>query len=264
MANSTTPKLRRRITLILDTAGPRRPLLEMLPFLFPEGVEIDLDAILLEDETQRRAAELPFVRELSLLTTSEREFGTAQFQRAIALCRQGLEQALRSAARRDDVALTVRCVGAAVGRLQEFALASDITLFGPPRRFGQELLPVAVRARRRGRIVVVIDDLSTGSRALAVAGQLAGGDTSRLSVIVGVGAGEGPSAADISAAIALPPASIRRLTDAGIDALLKLLHDEGAAAAVLGVNAQALSANALEILRRRLRCPVCLVRIADR
>ena len=130
---------RRRITVILDIGGSGKPLLDMLPSLLGGNRDIEIDAVIVEEEAQRRAAELPFVREFCRLTTSEREFGTAELERAIALRKQNLRKVMAAATDRAGVVHSFRSVEGFENLLNNLAAASDITIFEPIRGFRQEL-----------------------------------------------------------------------------------------------------------------------------
>ena len=264
MQNSIPGIVRRRITVVLDVGGSGAALLEMLPSLLDEKGEIDLDTIIVEDEAQRRAAELPFVRELCRLTTSEREFGVAEFERAITRRKQNLKKALATVADRPDVVHSLRILKGAENLLKKLAAVSNITMFEPSRGFSQDIVSMTIpSARSRRHIVVAINDWSSGTEALMVGALLAKGDAGRISVVLAGGVtttGELADTRKVSDALSAAPAHIEILTELGIQALINATLRERAATLVLGATEDLLKPESLAMLREQLRCPICLVR----
>ena len=261
----TVPDIaRRRITVILDIGGSGKPLLDMLPSLLGGKGDIEIDAVIVEEEAQRRAAELPFVREFCRLTTSEREFGTAELERAIALRKQNLRKVMAAATDRAGVVHSFRSVKGADNLLNKLAAASDITIFEPLRGFRQELALLATTAARaRRHIVVAIDDWSSGAEVLTVGALLAKGDTRRISVLIAEGAAATAVRSDtfkIGEALPAAPARIETLTEPGLQTLISATLRERAAALVIGTTEDLLRSASLTMLRKQLRCPICLVR----
>ncbi len=264
MQNSTPEIVRRRITVVLDVGGSGKLLLEMLPSLLDEKGDIDLDTVIVEDEAQRRAAELPFVRALCRLTTSEREFGVAEFERAIARRKQNLKKALAAVADRPDVVSSLRIMKGAENLLKKLAAVSNITMFEPLRGFSQDLVPMTIpSARSRRHIVVAINDWSSGTEALMVGALLAKGDAGRISVVLAGGVATTEERVDIrkvSEVLSATPAHIEILTELGIQPLINATLRERAATLVLGATEDLLQSESLTMLREQLRCPICLVR----
>lgn len=255
---------RRRITIILDISGSNRSLLEMLPSLFGENGEIDIDAVFVEDSSQRRAAELTFVREFCLLTTAEREFGPADLERAIALRKQRLTRTIAAAVRRPGVAHSIRSVQAAADLLQELVSASDITMFEPLRRLRQQAITLSRRPPRgRGRVVVAINDWPGARDALLTGLRLAGGDPRRVAVLV-AGTAAGTGVKDITARItnmlSAAPGGIRILSEPGVQPLIQATLIEKPDALVLGATGELLESSSILALRQEVRCPICVVR----
>jgi len=265
MQNSAPEIVRRRITVILDVGGSGKPLLEMLPSLLGERGDIDLDTVIVEDEAQRRAAELPFVRELCRLTISEREFGIAELERANALREQKLKKALAEVTDRSGAVYSLRSVRGAENLLKKLAAASNITMLEPFRGFRHGLVSWAIpSAGVRRHIVVAIDDWSSGTEALMVAALLAKGDAGRICVLLAgsaaIAGGERMDTRQVSDALSAAPARINVLAEPGLQALISATLREHAAALVLGATEDLLRPESLAMLREQLRCPICLVR----
>ncbi len=264
MQKSAPDIVRRRISLMLEVGGSGKPLLSLLPSLLGDKGDVELDAVIVDEEVQRRAAELPFVRELCRLTTSEREFGIAELERAIVLRKRALQKALATFADRPGVVHTLRSVTGAKALLKTLAAASDITMFEPLRGFRQELvLPTKPAVRGRHQIVVAIDDWSSGTEALLVGTLLAKGDMRCISVLLaGEAAANGvrTDALKVGGMSSAAPARIEILAELGIQPLISATLRERAAALVLGTTEDLLSSELLTMLREQLHCPICLVR----
>ena len=264
MQNSVPEIVRRRITVILDVGGSGKSLLEMLPSLLGEKGDIDLDTVIVEDEAQRRAAELPFVREFCRLTMSEREFGVVELERAIALREHSLRKALAAVTDRPGIVHSLRSVKGGGNLLKKLAAASNITMLEPLRGFRQGLVSRAIStAGVRRHIVVAIDDWSSGTEVLMVASLLAKGNARRISVLLAGSAaatGERVDIRKVSEALSATPAHIEILTELGIQPLINATLRERAATLVLGATEDLLKPESLTMLREQLRCPICLVR----
>ncbi len=263
MADATQAVVRRRIGVVLDAAGDGDALLEIIEALLAEGLELDVEAVLLQEEAERRVADLPGTREFGLLSASPRELSATGYERAVERRRRRLEQALRKILRRDDLALPVRIVKRAVSMLRDMAQAGDITVFPPQRRAGQGLLPLHSRRRRR-RVAVVVDTVATSSEAIGVALGIASGDVGSVSVIETAAVSEAGTESESAAAPRIPPANIRKLPDQRLESLIEVVHTTRAHAVVLSVTHEQVSNEMIDLLRHRLHCPVCIVRSAAR
>jgi len=263
MQKSSPEIMRRRISLMLEVGGGGKPLLSLLPSLLGDKGDIELDAVIVDEEAQRRAAELPFVRELCRLTMSEREFGIADLERAIVLRKRALRKALAAVADRPGIVPTLRSVTGAETLLKTLAAASDITMFEPLRGFRQELALPAKPAAWGRQIVVAIDDWSSGTEALLVGALLAKGDMRSISVLLAGEAaakGDRTDALKVGGTLSVAPARIEILTELGIQPLISATLRERAAALVLGTTEDLLSSELLTMLREQLHCPICLVK----
>ncbi len=255
---------RRRITLILDISSSNQLLLEMLPSLFDESAGIDIDAVFVEEPAQRRAAELPFVREFCLLTTVEREFGPMDLKRAIEVRKQRLSKLMAAAVGRPGVECSIRSVHSAANLLQELVSVSDITMIVPLRRLRQQFVTWPVtHLQRRGRVVVAIGEWSSAREPLLTGLRLAGGDPQRIAVLVTGEAAATESmdcASRITALLSAAPASIRIVSEQSVQALVNAVLLERPGTFVLGAMPEWLDSNAIRTLREQLGCMICLVR----
>jgi hypothetical protein len=254
-------KTLRRVAVILGAGGSGRNLLELVLPLLAQDREIEMHGVFLEEAEVQHAAELPFVKELCRVTFSVREFTSDQFERSLALRMRTAQRAIAVLAKRAGVTHSFRNVrGPTVRLLLETASASDITVFEPARRLGPT---VPRRLRKLPPIVVAVGDLESGRRALLAAGHLANGQASRVCVLLTGAAADDPQAISRMCAEGLPghPASVRKVPpEGGVLALVDAAHAAGAALFVIAATDDLLEPATLQLLRERLRCPICLVR----
>jgi hypothetical protein len=264
MAAKPPEKLPRRVAVILGTGGSGRKLLELVLPLLTRDREIEMQGVFLEEAEVQHAAELPFVKELCRVTFSVREFTSDQFERSLALRMRTAQRALAVLARRTGVVHSFRNVrGPAVRLLRETATVSDITVFEPARRLGATVSEPLRGQSRRSKVVVAISDLAGGRPALLAAGHLADGRPGRICVLVTGEASEDLRAVNrlCEETLAGHPGSLRRLAPAGdVASLIDAAHAEGAALFVIAATDELLEPATLQLLRERLRCPICLVR----
>jgi hypothetical protein len=255
---------KRRITVILDLSGSNRLLLEMLPSLFGDNGDFDIDAVFVEESAHQRAAELPFVRELCLLTTVEREFGPTDLKRIIEVRKQRLRKLMKAAVAGYGVEYSIRGVQAAADLLQELASASDIMMFEPIRRLRRQFMNLPEPfAPRHGRVVVAIGDWPGAREVLLTGLRLAGGDQRRVAVLV-TGDAATTRVADcvsrITGLLSGPPGSIRVVSGKETRAFIEATQAERPGVLVLGATAEWLDSSMTREMQEQLRCPVCLVR----
>jgi len=264
MAATPPERLPRRVAVILGAGSSGRRLLELVLPLLTRDREIEMHGVFLEEAEVQHAAELPFVKELCRVTFSVREFTSDQFERSLALRMRTAQRALAVLARRTGVAHSFRNVrGPAVRLLRETATVSDITVFEPLRQFGATVSRSPRDQARQPRVVVAIGDLAGGRPALLAAGHLADGRAGRISVLVSGAAGQDLRAVNqlCEETLAGRPGGLRRVpTDGGVPALIDAAHSEGAALFVIAASDELLEPATLQLLRERLRCPICLVR----
>jgi hypothetical protein len=261
MAANPPEKTLRRVAVILGTGGSGRNLLELVLPLLVRDREIEMHGVFLEEAEVQHAAELPFVKELCRVTFSVREFTSDQFERSLALRMRTAQRAIAVLARRAGVVHSFRNIrGPAVRLLRETASASDITVFEPARRLGATVPRPTLKQQP---IVVAVGDLESGRRALLAAGHLAADQAGRICVLVSGAAAEDPQAINRLCAEQLPgrPGSVRRVpSEGGVPALADAAHAAGAALFVIAATDDLLESANLQLLRERLRCPICMVR----
>jgi len=264
MAANPTDRAPRRIAVILGAGGSGRSLLDLVLPLLLRDREIEMHGVFLEEAEVQHAAELPFVKELCRVTFSVREFNSDQFERALLLRMRTAQRALSVLARRTGVAHSFRNIrGPAVRLLRETASTSDITVFEPARWLGTGVPQPLRRGRPSNRIVVVIGDLDSGRSALLAAGHLAEGDAHRVCVLATALAADDAGAVSRLCEEELHghPARLRVIpSEGGVRALVDAAHAEGAALFVIAATDDLLAPATLQLLRERLRCPICLVR----
>ncbi len=253
-----------RVAVILGTSGSGQILLEGLRPLLGKDTHIDLQGVLVVDDELQRAAALPFVKELCRLTLSVREFHSTQLERAVTLRTRTARKAVAELAGRMGVSHTFRNVrGSTIDLLRQTAHSADITVFEPLQMYAATpVLPAVQTHRSPQRIVVAVSNLATGARALIAAMLLAEGEMRRISILMTAAA---PAEQDtlgrmISDLLPADPASVLLLTEPGIQHLIAAVRAEDADMLVLGTSEELLKAESLRLLRKQLRCPICLVR----
>lgn len=267
MATNQADKGPRRIAVILGSGGSGRSLLDLVLPLLTHGREVEMRGVFLEEAEVRHAAELPFVKELCRVTFSVREFNSDQFERDLSLRMRTARRALAVIARRTGVTHSFRNVrGPAISLLLDAASGSDITMFEPARMMAASVSQPVRPPRGRQRIVVALGDLESGRRALITAGRLAVSDASVITALAS------PEVAQDRDGIArtwhetLPRRPLRLQVlprEGGMLELVDAVHREGATLFVAAANEAFLQPATLQVLRERLRCPVCLVREWD-
>jgi hypothetical protein len=255
----------RRIAVILGPGGSSRALLELLLPLLGRDRSIEMQGVFLEEAGLQHAAELPFVKELCRVTFSVREFTSSEFERALALRMRSARRALDLLAKRTGVAHSFRNVrGSVVRLLVETANTSDITLFEPARVFPTGIPDTAAAQRAPRPIVVALGDPAAAPRILQASAHLAGGDWRRISVLLTASGGAEISALNQAIKeLEGTPGRLQALPGADVGGLAEAAQRQNAAMLVIGASEELLSPAAIQTLRERLRCPICVVRQWD-
>ena len=268
MAKNQADKAPRRIAVILGSGGSGRSLLDLVPPLLLRDRQVEMQGVFLEEAEVQNAAELPFVKELCRVTFSVREFNSDQFERALSLRMRTARRALAVLARRTGVTHSFRNVrGPAISLLLEAVAGSDITVFEPARMLAAAASQPVRRPRERQRVVVAIGDLESGRSALAAAARLAADESSVITAVVAPEVMRDKSSLSRVWHELLPrrPLRVQVLPEEGaLPALVDAAHREGATLFVAAATAAFLQPATLQVLRERLRCPVCLVREWER
>lgn len=264
MASTPPDRAPRRIAVILGAGRSGRDLLDLVLPLLVRDSDVEMQGVFLEEAEVQHAAELPFVKELCRVTFSVREFNSDQFERALVLRMRTARRALDVLARRAGVQHSFRNVrGPAIRLLRETASLADITIFEPARLLSPSA-PHPVHTRRRPRrVAVVVGDLDTGRKALAAAAHLVEGDAARLSVLASPAVARDQAALGNLVRQILPeqPLRVRVVPpESGVRGLVDAAHAEGAALFVVAATEDLLEHRNLQLLREKLRCPICLVR----
>jgi hypothetical protein len=268
MAKNQADKAPRRIAVILGSGGSGRSLLDLVPPLLLRDRQVEMQGVFLEEAEVQNAAELPFVKELCRVTFSVREFNSDQFERALSLRMRTARRALAVLARRTGVTHSFRNVrGPAISLLLEAVAGSDITVFEPARMLAAAASQAVRHPRGRQRIVVAIGDLESGRSALAAAARLAADESSVITAVVAPEVMRDKSGLGRVWHELLPrrPLRVQVLPEEGaLLALVDVTHREGATLFVAAATEDFLKPATLQVLRERLRCPVCLVRKWER
>lgn len=253
-----------RIAVILGTSGSGQPLLNILQQLLGGDTGTQLYGVFIEDDELQRVAALPFVKELSRLTLSVRDIGSKPFERTIALRMRTARNAVEGLARRMGVSHTFhRARGSTINLLRETVHSANITVFEPSRKFAAPTISRPLHVRNSPRcIVVVIDDVATGDKALLTAAALAKGQTHRVSILLRA---ETPVELDamnqlVNDFLPAGPTHMLLLQDKGVQHLVGAVLAERADMLVLGTSEELLKPETLGALLKQLECPICLVR----
>jgi len=256
----------RKIAILLGSCTSGRQALDVvLPLLEYEAV-VDLQGVFVEDTELQKAAALPFVKELSRLTSSLSEFHTSDARRQVELGVRAARQTIAVFAGRAGVTHSFRSVrGSVIGQLKETASVSDITVFEP-------IKPLAMTSwsttrhitREHHRIAVIIEDLSTGRDAMIAASILAQRQAKRILVFLTGEALTQSEAVERMIERILPDdrPSVQKLSEATTQSIVKAIYSESAGALVIAATDTVLEGDSLQFLREELRCPVFLVRRA--
>lgn len=264
MSTTMPDKATRKVAVILGASGSGQPLLNILQQLLGKAAEADLHGVFIEDDELQHVASFPFAKELCRLTLSIREIQDSRFDRTIALRLRSARSSVESLARRMGISHTFReARGSTISLLRETVHSADITVFDP----SWKLATSAIRPSLHGghpprRIVVVMDDETTGKEALLTAIMLANGEAHRISIILRAESPARLEALQNMTGNVLPgsPNHLLLLTDHGMEQLLTTVIAERADILVLGASEKLLNPEPLRFLLRQLECPICVVR----
>jgi hypothetical protein len=267
MAANPPEKVPRRIAVILGAGQSGRKLLDLVLPLLTRDREVEMHGVFLEEAEVQHAAELPFVQELCRVTFSVREFTSDHFERALTLRMRTAQRALAVLARRTGVTHSFRNIrGPAVRLLRETARVSDITVFEPVRMMAPPATGSLSGRRPPPRIAVAMADLDAGRMALLAAVHLAEGDASRISILATADLAQDLPALERLLREFLPrqPLRVRMVPPGGgVHSLVDAARAEGAGLFVGVATEELLEPPNLQLLREKLRCPICLVRQWD-
>jgi len=262
MQAKQTDSRTRRVAVILGPGGSSRSLLDAVLPLLGKGRAMEMHGVFLEESELRHAVALPFVKELCRVTFDVREINSDQFEQVLALRLRTARKALSVLARRAGVTHSFENVrGSAVHLLTEISSQSDITIFEPVRSMALAMSPGAQQRRLSHRIVVAINDLEQGGRALLAASQLSDGEMHRVSVLLTPSAAADTEALSRLFSKLLPghPGYVRTVPAYDVESLAGSARAENAAMLVLTATPEIMSPDFLRLLRQRIRCPICLV-----
>jgi hypothetical protein len=267
MLTRTPDSVTRQIAVILGTSGSGQAVLNVLQQLLGRDAPIELHGLFIEDVDLKRAAALPFAKELCRLTLSVREIPNTGFDRTVALRMRSARHALEELARRMGVSHTFRNIqGSTVSLLRDTAHSADITVFEPWRKLpapaAHRFAPGRLAPRR---IVVVIDDVTSADEALLIASRLVEDNAERMTVLLRA---ENPTelqALEHMVRELLPgrPARLLLMPDRETQHLVATVLAERADMLVIGAREELLKSRSLGLLLQQLECPICLVRQAE-
>jgi nucleotide-binding universal stress UspA family protein len=282
MSNSELESRIRRILVALDASPHSRAALQAAVEL-AERLDAELEGLFVEDVNLLRLAELPFAREMDLLSLRSRDLDREYLRRQLRAQASRVQQAMARLAEPAEIAWSFRVVqGAIAAELLEAADEADLTVLGRAgwsvstrRRLGSTARTVVIQTRgstlvlqqgaRLGLPVLVVYDGSSVSRkALLAATQLLEGRSAELLVVILAERSEDAEALRIKLDRWLGERDLeldyRWLREVSVEALMRIVHEEGCRVLVLPSPAAGLEDDAAPELLERLDCPVFLVR----
>ncbi|NIR30452.1 MAG: universal stress protein [Gammaproteobacteria bacterium] len=258
----------RRIAVALSSERSDAPVLETIAQLASE-MAAEITGVFVEDVDLLRLAQLPFAREVSLLTSAERPLESAELERQLRVQAAAVQRALASSAERAGVSWTFSVRrGPFATQLLEATLDVDLTVLGASRR---ELPHGELHARTRiawqsaaarNPVVIVYDGSDASARALKIAVRLARGSARPLTVLLAVRRVEEVEAvrARAQAFLGGEPALYRRIPGSELHDVLRAARGESAGILVLGAGEALLAPEIIKQLREELPCAALLVR----
>jgi hypothetical protein len=262
---TATDVIARRIAVIMGSSGSGRGLLALLEPMLESGGAFEIQGVFLEEDEASHAAGLPFVKEVCRVTYSVREFTSDEFEHSLALHVRTARRAFSVRAARAGVPHSFRNVrGSGLRLLCDAAEAADITVFEPEHLMLPRLVQPLPGRQPRRRIAALLNDVHSASEVLRTSLLLAAGDSRDITVLLSPDSESGAATAVLRDLVRdiLPrqPAALRFLKGEESTALCTETRDLGATIAVLSAQGVLGRDGALQVLRERMPCPVCLVR----
>lgn len=256
----------RHITVVFGGGSSDAGLVRVLRSLVSES-GADISGIFLEDQTLFRAAELPFITEVSRLTTVRRPLVVRELERQLRVQARRAERELRSVAESLGVPWSFRTHRGPLRTAIAQASRFDLLLLGAVRHALTGELSLVGWAGHQARsewerpIGGLIDEADTGRQVVEAALDLA--RSTGRPLILFRSSDSRPADDDLRARIqALGPkrAAIHTVRDSTPGALLAAVRRASPAVLVVFAEAEGLKEDQIAMLRRELRCPVVLVR----
>lgn len=265
----------RRILLALDASVHSSTLLEATIRL-AAMLDVELQALFVEDINLLRLAGLPFARETRLTSATTRRLQHPEMERALRAQAGRAQEELAAAATRLNVRWSFRVTrGTAAAEVAEAALQTDLVAFtlspGTWARLthaeaaAETLLALPPGAGLRPPFVAVYDGTPPSVRALALAAQLAQPEDGELLVLIAAPGEEARAplyneAEERLKEIGVSGAHLRVLPAADTAALASAVRFARAGTLVLAANSPLLAGGAVLRLLERLGCAALLVR----
>jgi nucleotide-binding universal stress UspA family protein len=273
----------RRILVALDASAPSRAALDAAARLAAD-LGAQLTGLFVADADVRRAARLPFVREVRGYGTPPRRLTEARVRRQQARQRERAERLLRRVAERMEVEHAFRTAeGRVAEALRTAAREADLVALGrtsgdrPARALGataRALLADAPAApavlllrhalRPRQPLTVYYDATDAGERALRLAAALATGTANPLQVLLPTGDPEATrrrrDAVVDRLGARVPRLTVRALTRLEASRLADAARNAGAGLVIVPADAEALADDALHRFLATLDRPALVVR----
>jgi nucleotide-binding universal stress UspA family protein len=273
----------RRILVALD-ASTHDPALLDAAALLAAHLEAELAGLFIEDLNLLRSAELPFVRQVSLLTAAAEDFDAPSTERELKAMAGRAERRIAAAAEPRRVKWSFRVVrGHTAREVTAAALDADLVIVEESARpLSRHLrLPAPCRdatlqvsrsvllyrhgAPTAGAIAVVYDGSAEADQALAMASRLAQGDGGRALelLILPRAPGRGVELqhrARQRLAEHRGEVSFRVLGPAGLPQVGRAAREAGAGLVVVLASSSVARGVDIESLLKELGCPVLLLR----
>jgi hypothetical protein len=227
----------------------------------------DISGVFLEDQTLFRAAELPFITELSRLTTARRPLAARELERQLRVQAKRAERELRILAESLGVPWSFRTHrGPLSTAIAEASGGFDLLLLGAARQALVGEFTLTARAGRQARpeldrpIGALIEQADTGRRALEAAIDLARSTGRPLLLFLSDSAQADDDLRARLQVLGPKRAVIHTVPDSERGALLAAIRRTSPAMLVAFAGGRGLQEHQIAMLRRELRCPVVVVR----
>lgn len=256
----------RRIVVVFGGGGADISLVGVLRSLASESVT-DIAGVFLEDQSLFRVAGLPFVTEVSRLTTARRPLAARDVERQLKVQARRAERELRTLAESLGLPWSFRTHRGPLSSAIAEASRFDLLLLGAVRRaaFGGEsewAAPAGRYARedRERPIAALVEQGESSRSALEASIELAKTTGRPLTVFVtGTAADQREMQARLQA-LGSERAAVHLASEADRGALLATIRRASPAMLVASAGTQGLEEPQIAMLRRELRCPVIVVR----
>lgn len=263
MKTSLREARRRRIVVVFGGGGSDTSLVDVLRSLVSES-GADIAGVFLEDQSLFRVAELPFITEVSRLTTARRRLAPGDLERQLKVQARHAERELRTLAESLGLPWSFRTYRGPLSRAIAEASRFDLLLLGAAGHALGGEWPLTARTSARSEwnrpIAALLEQADTDRHTLEASIEVAK-STGRPLIVFATGSVE--THRDIRDRLqALGPrsAAVHLVPEAERGALLSRIRRASPAMLLASAGEEGLQERQIATLRRELRCPVIVVR----